>query len=543
MSDNARRLMILGLDGACWPVLDAMVARGCMPALEELSAGGTRGRLRSIVPCNSAAAWASFATGKNPARHGVFEFRHSSTAADQRRRVVTAASMRAEALWDVLNRKGYRTAVLNVPAITYPVSELDGFMVSGMLTPRLDEGFAFPARVRERILERTGGNYAIDVPWRLFKNRPAALMKHLNEVTAQRIEILSGLLEEEEWDVACVVLESPDRLQHCMWRYMDPRHPRYSADAASAYLPLVEEHFRQIDVAIARLRSTLSPGAGLVLMSDHGFRSSEWQILLNRWLEEQGYLKTARQGRLRSKLLGWDHPLFLRLRRKVSRLVSDELRTRVARRPAIDWTRTLAYCPWDHQQAIRLNLAGREPGGVVDPREREGMLRDLTSRLHAWRNPRTGEKVVDEVIPGSELYGVEDDAIPDLVFLSSAGHRAAPPLDETSRQCASTGWASGDHDLEGIVLACGGPFAAGGREVEANLVDLFPTALFALGERIPDDLDGIVREALFAREFLAERAVAFETAMVGGGAGRETVLSSEDEAKLTESLRNLGYLE
>lgn len=543
MNGNSRRLMIVGLDGATWTILDRLIGRGSMPVLGEMISRGVRGALRSVVPCNSAAAWASFATGKGPAGHGVFEFRHASADSDRLRRVVSASSVRSETLWAMLNRKGYRVAVLNVPAVTYPVSEVDGFMVSGMLTPRLDEGFAHPASVREKILARTGGRYVIDSPWRLFKDRPGDLMQDIEDVTAQRLDVLSALLGEEEWDVACVVLESPDRLQHCMWRYMDPGHPRYSEPEAAIWMPRVERHFQELDAAIGRFLSMLAEDAAVMVVSDHGFRSSEWQVLVNGWLAAEGYLQIAGGGGLRSTLLGMDHPLVLRLRRRISRMVSDEVRTRVARRPSIDWEKTRAYCPWDHQQAVRINLAGRDPGGIVDPEDYGVLVAEIREKLRAWRNPQTGAHVVDRVLTGRELYGEDlDPRVPDLVFLTSDGHRVAPPLNETGPQLGSTGWASGDHDLPGILVASGGPFSRSRERVDADLVDVLPSALFALGETVPDDLDGRVREDLFSDAFLASRRVAFEHARAGAEHA-ERSLSEEDEEKLTESLRNLGYLE
>ena len=76
------RLLILGLDGATWTVLDPMRRRGLMPNLDALLA---RSALRApsgrCVPPVTTAAWTTMMTGCGPARHGVFDHRYFDTAA------------------------------------------------------------------------------------------------------------------------------------------------------------------------------------------------------------------------------------------------------------------------------------------------------------------------------------------------------------------------------------------------------------------------------------------------------------------------------
>src|SRR3990170_1666122 len=73
-STPVRRLLIIGLDGATFDVLNPLIAEGRMPRLREAIAAGASGRLRSTVPPITPAAWTTFLTGKNPGSHGVIDF-------------------------------------------------------------------------------------------------------------------------------------------------------------------------------------------------------------------------------------------------------------------------------------------------------------------------------------------------------------------------------------------------------------------------------------------------------------------------------------
>ena len=70
----ASRVLIIGLDGATWNVLDPLIENGVLPNLEKLAKNGTRGILESTIPPITACAWPSFYTGRVPGNHGVFDF-------------------------------------------------------------------------------------------------------------------------------------------------------------------------------------------------------------------------------------------------------------------------------------------------------------------------------------------------------------------------------------------------------------------------------------------------------------------------------------
>ncbi len=68
------KLLIIGLDGATFDLIQPWAQEGKLPHLARLLEEGVHGTLRSTIPPMSPPAWTSFVTGKNPGKHGIFDF-------------------------------------------------------------------------------------------------------------------------------------------------------------------------------------------------------------------------------------------------------------------------------------------------------------------------------------------------------------------------------------------------------------------------------------------------------------------------------------
>ena len=67
------RVFIVGWDGATFDLIKPWVAEGKLPHIAEVLENGAHGLLRSTLPPMTFPAWTSFMTGKNPAKHGIFD--------------------------------------------------------------------------------------------------------------------------------------------------------------------------------------------------------------------------------------------------------------------------------------------------------------------------------------------------------------------------------------------------------------------------------------------------------------------------------------
>ncbi len=538
-STRKNRTLVIGLDGATFDILKPVLQAGRMPNLQRLMDAGVSGPLASVLPTNSAAAWCSFATGKLPSRHGIFEFRQRVQGSLHQKTIVNATYLRDESLWRILTRHERRIGVVGVP-LTYPPASLNGFMVTGLLTPKNAPVFTYPENLSPELRAMHGGEYIFDVEWANYQGRQEALIQDLDRLSQVNLDTTLHLARSRDWDLLITVFVSPDRLQHCFWPYMDPTFPHYDAESARRFYPLAQAHFGYLDQCIGRLLDELADAQTTVMvMSDHGFQGVYQQMNLDDWLAGEGLLKyrAARQTTLKAikKVV---RPLYRRLR-----IANITGRVKGLSQAAdIDWGKSRAYCTWDQQQGISINLQGRDPLGVVSPgAEYEQLLSEIEARLRAARHPQTGQPLFVDVIRGKDYYKDPIETFtPDLIVLPGSYLRVAAPRQR--RMYDSTGWATGDHAVNGIFVAHG-PHIRSGAAITANLIDLAPTILHTLDLPIPQDMDGQVLGDVFEPEWAqAHPPVPESREAAGDYLAQDEQLSTEDEQTLIERLEGLGYL-
>jgi predicted AlkP superfamily phosphohydrolase/phosphomutase len=150
-----------------------MLARGELPHFQRLQAQGSYHRLGTSNPPQSPVAWCTFATGRNPGQHGVYDFlrrRPDSYLPDlsltrlegDRSRPVR----RTSAFWQYGAELHVPMCILACP-VTFPPDELYGRMLAGMGTPDLlgTQGtFAFYTTRKETVSRDTGGEVHVVPP-------------------------------------------------------------------------------------------------------------------------------------------------------------------------------------------------------------------------------------------------------------------------------------------------------------------------------------------------------------------------------------------
>ncbi|HEC63389.1 MAG TPA: phosphodiesterase, partial [Candidatus Acetothermia bacterium] len=136
-------VLIVGWDGADPGWLEQHT--GELSTFAELKARGRWGRVESTIPPVTAPAWASFHTGANPGRHGVFGWA-TRRPGSYLPGLANAGSMALPTLWELLSG-GIRVGVVGFP-LTHPAREVNGFWLPGLLSPKEAEGHP-PGLVRE----------------------------------------------------------------------------------------------------------------------------------------------------------------------------------------------------------------------------------------------------------------------------------------------------------------------------------------------------------------------------------------------------------
>ncbi|MGH2699016.1 MAG: alkaline phosphatase family protein, partial [Actinomycetota bacterium] len=255
---------------------------------------------------------------------------------------------------------------------------------------------------------------------------------------------------------------------------------------------------------------------------------------MDRILANLGFLEFGR-GSVAFNLIRWGPG------RRVARRLYDifKLHGRVAI-PAspIEWSKTRAYTSVvSTGEGVSVNLKGREPQGIVDPQDYEKVRDELYEALDGFRDPATGTNPIGKIYRKEEvMHGAFFDAAPDLLLVPAPRYS----LTHAKGMIEDADWLSGDHRLEGVVVATGPEVTPGPLKETAYLQDLGPTALAALGVPSGVPRDGVALESLVG---VGVELEVVESARSAGQQRDESGLTSDEEGEIEDQLRGLGYVE
>jgi len=542
-----RRVLVIGVDGGTFDLIHPWTEAGDLPNLRQLMAEGVHGPLESTLPPVTAPAWTTFATGKNPGKHGVFDFiRPTGGEFD----MVNATSIRAPTLWQILSEAGRTVGVMNVP-VTYPPSKVNGFVIGGMLSP-VGGTFTYPADLLDRYSDLLKP-YRIAPGVQYKPGKETRFAADLLDLVERRGEYALQLMTDFPHDFLMFHFQATDVMQHAFWKFVDATHPDYDQQAASRFGPALKQIYCRIDDFIGQMLDRVPDDTSIVVMSDHGFGSLHYVVNLNLLLLDQGLLSLKRDvwTRFKADLFHagitpasiWHLIEQTGLQNYVWQ-VSKSTRNKVVSKflsfDDVDWSRTLAYSI-GHVGQVFLNLQGREPQGIVAPgAEYESVRHQVIQALEDLRHPETNLPLVDKVVFSDQIvHGPYAQRGPDLHVVMDGYRTIAFPLFATdnnivTRQIRGD---SGCHRLHGIFVASGPEIRAGVKVKDARIMDLAPTILHLMGLPVPEDMDGhVLTEAL-----TTTRPIEYSTI----GAADESIevgLSPEETAEVEDRLRALGYL-
>lgn len=532
------RAVVIGLDGVAWHLLEPLFEQGLMPRLKGLRERGASGTLTSTVPTYTPPAWTSAATGVNPGRHGIYGFLEGN--AQNPHELVHSGKIKAPTVWEIANAQGARAGIYNLP-LTYPPRKLDGWMVSGMMTPGYGEeqrGFAYPHEHEAKILEWAPG-YVLDVSANYEQDwRDAALCDRALASIRQREKVLQGLLELDPPEIVFSVMEAPDRLQHVYYRYMDPSDELYDSPEGKRLRPAVASCFEAVDRTVGVLEDYAGADGGIVVCSDHGFTAWEVSVHLNALLEQWGFLKLKPSAK--AMQTGTARKLVPLAKRFLPRKVAREAKGRMF--AAVDWTKTRAFASPIPQQGVFVNIRGREPHGIVEETDLPRLKDELVALFEGLKAPDGGpatDRVYrsEDVFHGDALKGAPD-VLPVL-----RDHRFELD-DELFHREAFTDLRHlprGVHHPDGIVVVAG-PGVRSGTTISGHVMDVMPTLLYQAGLDVPEGLDGKVLTEAFEPSHLEDHPIKTTAPLSSEKEEEASPYSAEEEAIIEESLRGLGYL-
>jgi predicted AlkP superfamily phosphohydrolase/phosphomutase len=288
-----------------------------------------------------------------------------------------------------------------------------------------------------------------------------------SSIDDEREKMFFDALDKLRNGLCVCVFDGTDRVQHTFWRYIDDRHPATNGKipencrTASA----IEDIYKKMDALVGKtMDKYIKDDTLFMVISDHGFNSFRYGIDLNRWLEENGYLK-LNEGNRGEKYLS-----------------------------NVDWSQTRAYAIG--LAGMYLNIKGRESKGIVEKGgQAENLCEEIAAKLKELYDAEANEKPINQVYIASKIYkGPYSSESPDILVGYKNGYRASweTAIGQTTEKIIhknTKAW-SGDHCIDPAlipgVIFCNHPIDT----PAPRLMDIGPTALDMFGIRTPAYMDG-----------------------------------------------------
>ncbi len=439
---------MVGWDAADHGTVESMCAAGELPHLSALRARGLQGRVAPLPGLGDDGCWATFATGVEPGVHGRFHHRQLAPGSceDQPFR---RGQIAAPAFWAALGDAGRRVAVLDVPKA--PLAQpLNGMQLVDWLPHGEDEptpaGWPMSVADEASAIFRPEPGFSCHT----VRRSPAALdalTRQIGTHLRHRAALSVDWLGREAWDLFLTVFAESHCIGHHCWHRPET----------------VRGVYREMDDALGQLVSQGGAEATVIVFSLIGMRDNR----LGNWLAD-----------------------FV-LQRSETLFAGTLLPANPRESPEASSARTRSAAFTVHTDsvatAIRINRAGREPGGRVPDDQFASYARHLTESFLALVDPRTRQPLVTEVVAVAERYpGPRSDAFADLLVVWDQ----ALSLDAATSAAVGTLHAaphldrSGNHDFGGWFVAAGPGVQHGTLHEAIEVVDFAPSVAHLLGVQL-----------------------------------------------------------
>jgi len=498
--DNS--VLIIGIDGAGWNLLKPWIKEGELPTLKKLADNGIIADLRTTIPPLSCSAWTSLFTGKNPGKHGIYEYMTESG------KLVNSKLIKSEKIWQTLSSHGKRCCIVNVP-MTFPVEEINGYMIAGFLTPPDEDVYTYPSSLMSLLKKN---NYKVRYEFlpdeKDVSDKKYKFLAELYDVLEKRYLTLKQLMNKE-WDFFVLVFEETGPLQYLFWDKKD----------------VMLKFFKKVDSYINELIKIYSANnrrTCIFIVSDHGFNEAPKRCFnMRAWMDNSGILKDKRSSLQK---------VIPKVYRKINKIPFSKLIFNFDK-------------PKEIRESFQRKIAEsspiyyRYPGIFIDNKELNdkeyGELRNnIITQLRNIQDPVTKELIFQIVEKREAVYhGNSLKFAPDIVAIPKHNYAVMFSFESNKPFEDMKLYHPGRHfsDMYGIFLAFGDDIRKSSFR-EVSIIDIYPTVLHILGVPISKDADGkVLREIFKENSDLLNKEIVF--------AQEDAMLNEKN--KIKDSLKNI----
>ena len=523
MSHSAvRRIVLIGLDGATWDVIDPMVKRGLLPNIQKFIKSGVRANLKSLKVTFSPRVWTSIATGKTEEKHGIFNFKNN------------ISDLKAIRIWDILASKGEKVNIFYWYLTWPPRKDINGFVVPGFLardnrTVPKDLSFLKEIELSEKMKVHgsginTGMGSYIKKGYRAFKYGVkfstlirainyllTSLVKKYDELDSfNRLQLLklylfsdvfTHILKKNPIDFAAIMFPQPDQLGHKFWAFMEPEEfekrtsEHVSEEDRKKYGNVIYDCYSALDKSIGEICNNLSQDDIVIALSDHGFGLVE-RSLASLKIKGDNFLKIFGLDKI-ANCFSSGINFVIKMDNDDSNVDLSEISKEISEIKTIDDNKPLFKVTHD-QHEIVLELSDIFSMYLDDACE------FLKKKI----------KMKDQIFPVDEILVNRSDI-------------------------------TGEHRDIGVLLMRGANIKKGITLDEASVLDIVPTILYLKNLPIAQDMDGVLLKDAITDDYInnnPEKYIeTYESKESKDISEEDTDFSMTDE--LESRLKDLGYLD
>ncbi|MCK5689369.1 alkaline phosphatase family protein [Myxococcota bacterium] len=301
---DAPQIVVVGVDGAEWSIMEPMIAAGRLPNFARLMANGSYGTLETLEPILSPIIWTTIATGHSPGKHGITWFMERDAKTGESR-PISSRTRKVKALWNIASAANRSVASVGWWA-TWPAEQVDGWIISDHVATH---GFGLRAKDGHTTLGRT---YPEDLMTKISpfivqpSHIPNAEVLDYMDLTPEELATRQGdklnfknplhhfiyalatfktyegmsllALRERDPDLAMFYFEGVDSVSHLFMKYTDPPMKELAPALQAKFKNVVPRFYEEQDRVLGEIMAAARKDAIFVVVSDHGFKSGDKRL-------------------------------------------------------------------------------------------------------------------------------------------------------------------------------------------------------------------------------------------------------------------------
>lgn len=512
---SKRRVLLIGLDGASWNVLQPLIDKGKLPNIKQLIHKGCWGVMDSPGPLFSEVIWTTIATGKTFQKHGIID--RLMEDPDSGVNVPPSSNLRkVKAIWNILSEKNKKVGVANY-MLTWPVEKINGVMISERIEnintlDYLSKDRSYPLfpdlcsritldsfkELQSSILTGIGKNgfldknKFLDVRWAIDTQKKDNFMAKFSEY----------LLRNRDFDFFCFYVRGIDVVSHYFWQYMFPEGFNLAKEDILRYKETINNYYIWSDKIIGDLLKNSGKDTTVIIVSDHGFKTTPVdKYLFSKvdYLLEISGLSEIKIGSHTANLRNEPEDVFT-------------------------FTKNIK---------ITGNLSKEEF------EEARGKAKNI---LNGIKIRETGELIFKELKDTNDGFLIK--LCQSYLLQNSSGHIVINDKEYRIMDLLIKNIYSGEHSRSAIIIISGKGIHQNKVIEAATIYDVTPTILYYMGLPVAEDMDGKVLVEGIEDNYLKKNPIkyigTYETDKKD--TIQKPIRSLSDEEILKDRMRSLGYI-